>query len=69
MIGGEIVGIGFDQNTGDVPAFLATPSQPGGHCKAGSSAAQKIALPENVREQLWQRKGFNRFAARLMGLQ
>jgi hypothetical protein len=64
---GEIVGVGFDQNTGDAPAFLAIPSHNRGHCKAGSSAAQKIVLPENVSERLQQRRGFGGFGVRLMG--
>ena len=63
---GEIAGEGYDPNTGDTPAFLAVPSHGRGHCKAGSSVAQKIIRPENVREQLRQRRGFGRFGAGLM---
>jgi len=59
--GGAIAGSAYDQNTGDVPAFLAVPSQGKGHCKDGSSEGQKMILPENVREQLRQRHGFGRF--------
>ena len=58
---GEIVGEAYDPNTGDTPAFLAVPSNSRGHCKAGSSAGQKVILPESVREQLRQRKGLGRF--------
>jgi probable HAF family extracellular repeat protein len=62
---GEIVGEAFDQSTGDVPAFLAIPSDHGNDCKVSSSAEQKIILPENVREKLLQRRGLGRFAAGL----
>ena len=58
---GEITGQGFDPNTGSTPAFLAVPTH---HCEAGSSGSstgQKVILPESVREQLRQRKGFGRF--------
>jgi probable HAF family extracellular repeat protein len=55
---GEIVGQAFDQNTGDTHAFLAVPGR--GHCNA-SSVGQKVILPENVRKQLQQRRGFGRF--------
>ncbi len=60
---GEIAGTAFDQSTGKLPAFLAVP-------EAGSSAAplvgdatKKVILPENVRDQLRQRRGFGRFGA------
>jgi len=66
---GEIVGIGFDQNTGDAPAFGAIPTRGGSHCNIGLSVAQKRALPENVHDRLRQRKGFGRFAVRPMGAQ
>jgi probable HAF family extracellular repeat protein len=64
---GEIGGQGYDSNTGDSPAFLAVPTQ---HCKdglSGSSAGQKVILPESVREHLRQRKGFGRFATGMIG--
>jgi probable HAF family extracellular repeat protein len=60
---GEITGEAYDPNTGDTPAFLAVPTD---HCEVGasaSSAGQKVILPESVREQLRQRKGFGRFGA------
>jgi probable HAF family extracellular repeat protein len=62
---GEIAGEAYDPNTGDTPAFLVVPSNGKGHCEAGSSAGQRV-LPENVREQLRQRRGFGRFGAGLM---
>lgn len=58
---GEIVGQAFDPSTGDTPAYLAVPAHGRGHCKAGSSAGQRVILPENAREQLRQRKGFGPF--------
>jgi len=57
---GEIVGQAYDQNTGDTPAFLAIPKCDEDNSEANLSAAPKIILPEKVREQLWQRKGFGR---------
>ncbi len=66
---GEIAGTAFDQNTGDAPAFLAIPCD-NEHaddecCRAASQASVGVArpkavLPENVREQLRQRRGFGR---------
>ena len=53
---GEIAGGAYDPNTGDASAFLAVPSHGKGHCEAGSSAAQKIILPENVRKRLPPRR-------------
>jgi len=63
---GEIVGYAFDQSTGDTPGYLAVPADCGGDCEANLSAGQKVALPENVRERLRQRRGFGRFGAGLM---
>jgi len=63
---GEIAGEAYDPNTGDTPAFLAVPSNGKGHCEAGSSAGQKVTLPEKVREHLRQRRGFGRFGPGLM---
>jgi len=57
---GEIVGQAYDQNTGDTPAFLAITNCDEDNSEANLSAAPKIILPEKVREQLWQRKGFGR---------
>jgi len=73
---GEIVGQAFDQSTGGAPAFLAIPCDQehagAADCKdqaAGRADAQglsehlRVILPEGVREQLRQRRGFGRFAA------
>jgi probable HAF family extracellular repeat protein len=71
---GEIVGSAFDQNTGGTPAFLAVPCDEehadNEGCKdtvvrGDTSERPKVALPENVRKQLQQRRGFGRFAAGL----
>lgn len=64
---GEITGQAYDPNTGDTPAFLAVPTD---QCEAGSfgsSKGQKVFLPESVREQLRQRKGFRRFGPGMIG--
>jgi probable HAF family extracellular repeat protein len=64
---GEIGGQAYDPSTGDTPTFLAVPTD---HCEAGSSGAstgQKVILPENVREQLRQRKGLGRFGTGMIG--
>jgi hypothetical protein len=77
---GEIAGNSVDQSTGETLAFLATPCNEGrsddegckdnaeGAIAAGGETAErpKIALPENVREQLRQRRGFGRFGTGLM---
>jgi len=60
---GEIAGQAFDPNTGDTPAYLAVPTQGRGHCQAGSSVGQSVILPENVRTQVQQRRGFGRFGS------
>src|SRR5208337_1286267 len=64
---GEITGQAFDPSTGDAPAFLATPECEGDNTGANSPAAQangnsttKVVLPEDIREQLRQRRGFGR---------
>ncbi len=74
---GEIAGYAYDPNTGEAPAFLAVPCD-AAHAEVencmgltgGASAAvdqtrgvPKMTLPENVREQLQQQRGFGRFAA------
>ena len=70
----EIVGYAFDQNTGATVPYLATPCN--GSCWNGAEGATAagianserptITLPENVREQLRQRRGFGRFGAGLI---
>lgn len=70
---GQITGQAFDPSTGDAPAFLATPECDGDNTESESAAAQvggnptpKVVLPENIREQLRQRRGFGRPGAGLM---
>jgi hypothetical protein len=62
---GEIVGLAFDQNTGDTPAYLAIPTHGAGSSLAqgGASPTSKITLPENVRKLLQQRLGFGKVGA------
>jgi hypothetical protein len=65
---GEIVGQAFDENSGDVPAFLAIPQFGKGGGQAAQPAEQlrsnstrRMQLPENVRKQLRQRPGGSKF--------
>jgi len=46
----EITGIGFEQSTGDIPAYVATPT-----FRRGAHPSVRVALPANVRAQLKQR--------------
>ena len=73
---GEITGQAFDQNNGATPAFLAIPNCDADNGESGSAALQvadnptpKVVLPENIRKQLRQRRGFGRLGARLMSPQ
>ncbi len=65
---GEIVGLGFQPSTGEVHAFLATPSNGDAGSESAmpatpgeSSERPKIVLPENVRKLLQQRLRFGGF--------
>jgi uncharacterized membrane protein len=74
---GEIAGTAFDPRTGEMPAFLATPCDErradDDGCKQNAEDAiaargetaqrPKIALPENVRERLRQRRGLGLFGS------
>jgi probable HAF family extracellular repeat protein len=57
--GGEIAGNAFDQSSGEVHAFLATPTG----AVANPVESPKLNLPDNVRKLLEQRRGFGRFEA------
>jgi len=58
---GEIAGQAFDQNTGDTPAFLAIPVAGSSAVQVGRNSTPKIILPENVHDQLRQRRAVGRF--------
>jgi hypothetical protein len=45
---GEIVGQAFDSNTGNLPAYLATPTEASG----SNNVSQKLAMSPSVREML-----------------
>lgn len=66
---GEIVGYAYDQTTGTLPAFLAVVSSDatsGEISAASAGAADKISLPDNIRELLrrgWEKR---RFGVRLI---
>jgi probable HAF family extracellular repeat protein len=76
---GEIAAYAFDQSNGEFRAAVAIPcdeehagdegcadSAEGTNTAPGeTSERSKVILPENVREQLQQRRGFGRFAAGL----
>jgi probable HAF family extracellular repeat protein len=49
---GEIVGQAFDSNTGNLPAYLATPN----HGNGADKVSQKLVLPPQVREMLRQER-------------
>ena len=61
---GEIVGYAYDQTTGTLPAFLAVVSSDatsGEISAASAGAADKISLPDNIRELLrrgWEKRRF-----------
>ena len=62
---GDIVGQGYDPNTGEAPAFLARRTGDDEASDGAASAAPiqspKIILPDNIREMLQQGRGFVRF--------
>jgi probable HAF family extracellular repeat protein len=63
---GEIAGVAFDQGTGQMPAFLATPSNDTWNTTSAAgetTQATRITLPENVRKLLHQRLGLRRSGA------
>jgi probable HAF family extracellular repeat protein len=49
---GEIVGQAFDSNTGNLPAYLATPT----HGHGANKVSQKLVLPPKVRERFRQQR-------------
>jgi probable HAF family extracellular repeat protein len=56
---GHIVGEALDLDTGDAPAFVATPVVMGSVISSsGAHAAAQGSLPENVRRQIERRVGF-----------
>src|SRR5271166_6368606 len=69
---GEIVGLAYNTNAGEVHGFLAVPTNHGGQAGSafvpadnGSTETRKYVLPENAREQLQQWVRFRRFAPSL----
>lgn len=50
---GQITGYGFEQSTGDLPAYVATPTD-----RRGAHPSVRVTLPANVRAQLKQRIRF-----------
>ena len=59
---GEIVGIAFDQSSGETPAFLAIPRA--GEIPSDLSQAQvrdRVILPDSVRQFLRKRRGLVRY--------
>jgi probable HAF family extracellular repeat protein len=68
---GEIVGFASEKSTGDLHAYLATPTRGQSGKQSVAPAAQRVtgesghaALPENVRVLLQRRLPFSRLGAR-----
>ena len=71
---GQIAGLAFLPSTGEVHAYLATPSNGEAATESATAAAQsatderpKVALPENVRKLLQQRLRFGRLGIGVPG--
>ncbi len=56
---GQIAGVAFDMNTGEVHAYLATPKDGAMQPTSSAAAAWKVkfVLPENVRTMLGRNMG------------
>ena len=61
---GEVVGQAFDENTGTAPAFLLVPTDNELGAVGRSQVHREADLPESVRDQLRQDRGFARFGSR-----
>jgi hypothetical protein len=57
---GHIVGEAFDANTGESPAFIATPVPPRATVSSAVRATTQENLPDKVRLQIKRRLGFGR---------
>ena len=55
---GHIVGEAFDLNSGESPAFIATPVPPGAAVSSAAQASPLGSLPKDVRRQIERRLGF-----------
>jgi len=56
---GEIVGQAFDQKTGTLPAFLATPND--GNSESDVGLRTPVELPAQIRERIRQERGLKSF--------
>ncbi len=59
---GRVVGEAVDLNTGDQPAYVATPLPPGAAVSSSAPATPLGNLPENVRRQIERRLGVGGWA-------
>lgn len=67
---GEIAGQAMDKTTGELHAFVATPTSAAAAAKFESSSpdlSRPMVLPESVRRQIQQRLGFGRIGSQLSG--
>jgi probable HAF family extracellular repeat protein len=55
---GHIVGEALDLNTGEAPAYMATPVPPGAAVSSAAQATSQGSLPESARRQIERRLGF-----------
>src|SRR5215469_15216224 len=55
---GQITGVALDKNTGETPAFVATPENESSAAGVARNPSSQIVLPENVRKLLQHRMRF-----------
>jgi len=61
---GQITGVALDKNTGETPAFVATPETELSAAQVARNPSSQVVLPENVRKLLQHRIRFGRFGVR-----
>jgi probable HAF family extracellular repeat protein len=61
---GQITGVALDKNTGETPAFVATPETELSATQVARNPSSQGVLPEDVRKLLQRRMRFGRFGVR-----
>jgi hypothetical protein len=56
---GQVVGQAFDQKTGTLPGFIATPNNEDRNSQSEIQARRLIQLPATIRDRLQQRRGLS----------